>query len=402
MRVLQLSDVYFPRVNGVSTSIETFRRRLRELDVEVLLVAPRYGSEGDTDDVLRVAGRPVPGDPEDRLMRLRETAARASAIAAGGVDLIHVHTPFAAHLAGVHVARRLDLPVLVSYHTLFEEYARHYVRWLPRALTAACARAISRHQCQQAERVIAPSGQMRERLLSYGVTRPIDVLPTGVEGAHFAAGDRQRFRRAHDIPPGRPVALTVSRLAFEKNIGMLVEAVVHARRVCPDMLLLIAGQGPAEGDLKRQVERCGVADSIRFLGYLDRVQMLPDCYAAADLFVFASRTETQGLVLLEAMAAGTPVLALASMGASSILAGGRGCLRAPDDAGDFGRMIGDLLNHPEHLDDMSAAARQAATAWSAVAKAGQLYELYMRIGAGGRRKATRRQAWKARTKGRAA
>ena len=402
MRVLQLSDVYFPRINGVSTSIETFRRRLHACGVDSILVAPRYSGEPDADGILRVPGRPIPGDPEDRLMRLRETIHRASQVAAGGIDLIHVQTPFVAHLAGRHVARRLGLPLVVSYHTLFEEYFHHYVRWLPRTLTARFARSLSRRQCGQAECVIAPSAQMRERLLAYGVSRPIEVLPTGIECEEFARGDGARFRRDHDIAADRPVALTVSRLAFEKNIRMLIDAIRHARRICPQILLLIAGHGPAESALMRQVDTLGLGDSVRFVGYLDRARVLPDCYAAADLFVFASRTETQGLVLLEAMAAGTPVLALASMGASSILAGGRGCLRAPDDAGDFGRMIGDLLNHPEHLDDMSAAARQAATAWSAVAKAGQLYELYMRIGAGGRRKATRRQAWKARTKGRAA
>ncbi|MCB1914893.1 MAG: glycosyltransferase [Rhodocyclaceae bacterium] len=400
MRVLQLSDVYFPRINGVSTSIDTFRRRLREQDIDPVLVAPRYFGEPDAEGVVRVTGRTVPGDPEDRLMRLRETIARAAPIAASGVGLIHVQTPFVAHLAGRRLARKLGLPLVVSYHTLFEEYFHHYVRGVPRALTARIARAISRHQCAQAECVIAPSRQMRDRLLSYGVTRPIEVLPTGIECTDFAMGDGERFRRDHGIAPDRPVALTVSRLAFEKNIEMLVDATVHARRIRPDMLLLVAGHGPAEDALKHQVERLGLAESVRFVGYLDRLRVLPDCYAAADLFVFASRTETQGLVLLEAMAAGTPVLALPSMGARSILAGGRGCLGAPDDAAGFGRLVGDLLEHPQHLAEMSVAARRAAADWSASAMAGRLADLYRRVAAGPRCNPSRREHWKARTRGR--
>ena len=402
MRVLQLSDVYFPRINGVSTSIETFRRRLHECDVESILVAPRYFGEPDADGILRVAGRPVPGDPEDRLMSLRAAVHRASKVAAGGVDLIHVQTPFVAHLAGRHVARRFGLPLVVSYHTLFEEYFHHYVRWLPRVLTARFARSLSRRQCRQAECVIAPSAQMRERLLTYGVSRPIEVLPTGIECEEFARGDGARFRRDHDIAADRPVALTVSRLAFEKNIRMLIDAIRHARRICPQILLLIAGHGPAESALMRQVDTLGLGDSVRFVGYLVRARVLPVCYAAADLFVFASRTETQGLVLLEAMAAGTPVLALPSMGARSILAGGRGCLRAPDDVAGFGRMIGDLLSHPPHLAEMSLDARRSAAEWSASAMALRLAELYRRVATGPRKEQTRRDHWKARTRGRPA
>lgn len=401
MRVLQLSDVYFPRINGVSTSIETFRRRLHACGVDSILVAPRYSGEPDADGILRVPGRPIPGDPEDRLMRLRETIHRASQVAAGGIDLIHVQTPFVAHLAGRHVARRLGLPLVVSYHTLFEEYFHHYVRWLPRTLTARFARSLSRRQCGQAECVIAPSAQMRERLLAYGVSRPIEVLPTGIECEDFARGDGARFRRDHGIAADCPLALTVSRLAFEKNIGMLIDAIRHARRICPQILLLIAGHGPAEAALMRQ-NALGLAGSVRFVGYLDRARVLPDCYAAADLFVFASRTETQGLVLLEAMAAGTPVLALPSMGARSILAGGRGCLRAPDDAAGFGRLIGDLLSHPPHLAEMSREARRAAADWSASAMALRLAELYRRVATGPRQQQTRRDHWKARTRGRPA
>jgi len=124
LRVLMVSDVYFPRINGVSTSIETFRTALREHGVEVGLVAPRYGNEADTADIIRVPGRRLPRDPEDRLMAygpLRKTVLATAA----DYDLIHVQTPFAAHYAGLHAAKALAKPVLAPYHTLFEEYLQH-------------------------------------------------------------------------------------------------------------------------------------------------------------------------------------------------------------------------------------------------------------------------------------
>ena len=160
---------------------------------------------------------------------------------------------------------------------------------------------------------------MARRLTEYGVSRPLHVLPTGIPLACFSAGQRARFRQQHAIADERPVALYVGRAAHEKNIDFLIEALREALKKVPGLLLVIAGEGPALGHLRALVSRLGLAGSVLFVGYLDRQTELPDCYAAADLFAFASRTETQGLVLLEAMAAGLPVVALAEMGTCDIL-----------------------------------------------------------------------------------
>jgi glycosyltransferase involved in cell wall biosynthesis len=119
MRVMMVSDVYFPRVNGVSTSIETFRRTLSAHGVEVTLVVPRYGNEPDEPGIVRVAGRPVPGDREDRLVGWRAMQ-HAALVVGRECDLVHIQTPFIAHYAGLKAARTLGLPVVATYHTLFE------------------------------------------------------------------------------------------------------------------------------------------------------------------------------------------------------------------------------------------------------------------------------------------
>lgn len=375
MRILMVSDVYFPRVNGVSTSIETFRRTLADEGVEVRLVVPRYADEPDEAGVVRVAGRPVPGDREDRLVGWRAMH-RAVLEAARDCDLIHIQTPFVAHYAGVKAARQLGRPVVATYHTLFEEYLQHYAPWLPADWLKRQARAFSRRQCNALDAVIVPSSAMRERLTSYGVSVPPQVLPTGIPMRQFAAGDGPAFRYRHGILSTRPVALFVGRVAHEKNIGFLLDALSHARRSRPDLLLVVAGEGPAMPDLKARVKALGLRDAVEFIGYLDRRSELPGCYAAADVFVFASRTETQGLVLLEAMAAGLPVIALAEMGTTDILAPGRGAISPPAEPQAFGEALADFLNRPSAWRHLRREAPAYAAEWSDAAMAARLAGLY--------------------------
>lgn len=378
MRVLMVSDVYFPRVNGVSTSIETFRSGLAEQGIDVRLVVPRYGGEVDVAGIVRVDGHRVPADPEDRIVGWRAMH-RAVAEAAEGCDLVHIQTPFVAHFAGLAAARRMELPVLATYHTLFEEYLHHYVPIAPARWLRTAARHFSRRQCNALDGVVVPSTAMRDRLADYGVTAPMHVLPTGIPVSRFTGGDGAAFRERHGIAPERPVALFVGRVAHEKNIEFLIDAVATARGSVPDILLLVTGEGPARESLKAHVSAQGLADNVRFLGYLDRRHELPGCYAAADVFTFASRTETQGLVLLEAMAAGLPVIALSAMGTTDILGAGRGCIVPPDDTAAFGHMLAHFFNHRPVWGHLQREARDYAQEWSDAAMAERLASLYRTV-----------------------
>ena len=376
LRVLMISDVYFPRINGVSTSIETFRADLAAEGIQVRLIAPDYPERHDVAATWRVASRRIPFDPEDRLMHWRPLKQTAHHLAGEGIDLIHVQTPFAAHYAGTRTARRHGIPVLATYHTHFEEYIAHYLPALPRPWLRAAARRIATGQCNDLDAVVVPSRAMHRTLTDYGVTAPLHVLPTGIPVRHFAGGDGAAFRARHGIPAERPVALFVGRVAFEKSIDFLIIAMAAAVRLRPDLLLVIAGEGPALPALRRQAEQAGLDGSIRFVGYLDRERDLPDCYAAADVFAFASRTETQGLVLLEAMAAGLPVYALAEMGTRDILEAERGAVIAPSDPVAFGNGLAALIGNRYQLDVLAAEARDYALEWAAPARARQLAGLY--------------------------
>jgi 1,2-diacylglycerol 3-alpha-glucosyltransferase len=380
VRILMISDVSFPRVNGVSTSIATFRRQLHELGHTTALVAPAYATEASDDGpVVRVASRPVPLDPEDRLMSRRDLRAKLAALAGQRFDLIHVHTPFIAHYAGVEFARRMAVPVIETYHTYFEEYFHHYVPFLPRALLGFLARRLTVSQCAALDALVVPSQAMQSALEQYGVRTPMHVIPTGIDGARFHGGDGAAFRRRHGIGAGRPVLAHISRVAHEKNIDFILRALVLIVRAQPDVLLVVAGEGPALPHTRRLAQRLGIADHVLFVGYLDRGGELLDCYRAADLFVYASRTETQGLVLLEALALGVPVVSTAVMGTADVLRDVKGAVVAPDDEAAFAMTVANTLADPALRARLAERAPLDAAAWSARAMAERLESLYRQL-----------------------
>lgn len=379
MRVVMVSDVYFPRINGVSTAIQTYQRALRAQGVEVSLIAPDYGQAGSEPWITRVAARPVPGDPEDRLVRWGAMHDAVEHAVGSACDLVHVQTPFVAHYAGSRAARRHGVPVMATYHTLFEEYLKHYAPLVPSALLRGLARSFSRRQCNALDAVIVPSTAIHQRLGGYGVNTPMHVLPTGIPLPAPVPDGRRDFRQRFGIAPARPVALFVGRVAHEKNLGFLLDVVDRARNSVPDLLLVIAGEGPALPRLRQSVADRGLHDCVQFIGYLDRHSDLPACYAAADAFVFASRTETQGLVLLEAMAAGLPVVALAEMGTIDILGARRGALVPDDNPDAFAQALARLLRDPALRKQLAAEGRDYAGEWSDDRLAGKMADLYRKI-----------------------
>ncbi|WP_088700576.1 glycosyltransferase [Halomonas campaniensis] len=384
LKILMISDVYFPRVNGVSTSIASFRGALERLGHSVTLICPDYPvGQVDEPGVLRIHSRQVPGDPEDRMMRYRDLMALKPQLAAEAFDLIHVHTPFTAHYAGVALGRRLGLPVVATYHTLFEEYVHHYIRWLPRRWLQLAARRLSVHQCQQLDALVAPSQAMQQALTRYGVTTPTKVIPTGLSLESFChtqgTQDDSDFRAHYHLPQEAQLLLYVGRAAFEKNIDFLIDMLPKVLTEHPTARLIITGEGPAHDSLVQRAQEVGVADAVLFLGYLDRHGPLQAAYRAADVFVFASRTETQGLVLLEAMALGTPVVSTAMMGTLDVLKEGEGCLIAEDNHDDFAAKVNRLLNDETLRQQLAQRAQVYAASWHEDAKSENLVTLYRKL-----------------------
>jgi glycosyltransferase involved in cell wall biosynthesis len=312
-------------------------------------------------------------------MHWRALTRALDALPAGQFDLVHIHTPFLAHYAGVRFARRARLPCVATYHTFFEEYLHHYLPVLPHPLARFAARAFTRAQCAQVSALIAPSEPMRAVLADYGVTTPIHVLPTGLPADRFRDGDGAAFRAREGIAAERPLVTYVGRVAHEKNIAFLLEMFTQVLRVVPQAVLVIAGEGPARAALAARVHALGLDASVHFAGYLPRERELLDCYAAADVFVFASRTETQGLVLLEAMAQGAPVVSTAELGTRSVLTPSSGALVVPEERGAFATAVVRVLGDAALRATMAGRGRGYAHSWSSALMARRLAELYAEL-----------------------
>lgn len=367
-------------MNGVSTSIRSFRDDLARLGVDSTLVAPSYPQHTTFEGgVLRVPARPVPFDPEDGIMSWRALRQCLAKVPRERIDLVHIQTPFLAHYAGLQRARECGVPVVATCHTYFEDYLHHYMPLLPGFAGAWLARSVMARQLNAVDAVVSPSEPVRQRLLEYGVTRPIHVIPTGMTEDRFTPGDGARFRQQHGIEPDRPVVLNVGRVAHEKNLSFLLRMFAQVLRREPRALLVIAGEGPARAPLMREARDREIAHATRFVGNLDRQQGLNDCYAAANVFVFASRTETQGLVLLEAMAQSRPVVSTACLGTRSVLTMASGACVVDEHEGDFATAVVDVLHDADRARTMGEHARAWARQWSSLQLATRMAELYSEL-----------------------
>ena len=378
MNILFISDVFFPRVNGVSTSINTFATELRALGHQVTLIAPSYTDEDKQEEwIVRVPSHKIYFDPEDRLMNFGKLKALLPWIRDKHFDVIHIHTPFTAHYVGIHFGKKLDIPVVETYHTFFEDYLHHYLPFIPQFISRKLARTISRRQCNAVDGIVSPSKPMLDVLKQYGIKTPAEVVATGLDDSSFARVDGEHFRMSHDIPLAQPMLLFVGRVAHEKNIGFLLEMHVELIKKHPDALLVITGEGPAEESIKHSIDKLGISNKVRMIGYLDRSHELIACYKAADIFVFASKSETQGLVLLEAMAQGTAVVAIAELGTKSILIEGEGVLIAKDDINDFADKVSVLLSDDPKRQMIGKKGRQyAKEKWGAGVLAKKVAKFY--------------------------
>ncbi len=381
MKILFISDVYFPRINGVSTSINTFVKQMQSLGHEVHLIAPDYDvATQDEAWIKRIPARSIYFDPEDKLMKYGEAMKLLPELAQEKYDIVHVHTPFVAHYLGLKIAAELNIPCIETYHTFFEDYLHHYLPWVPTFMARGLARMISKRQCNTMDAIVAPSNPMLDVLRGYGVKVAAEVIPTGLQESSFKEADGKAFRLKHGIALDRPMLLYVGRVAFEKNIDFLLWMVKILCEECPDILLVVTGEGPAETSLHKLAKTISIEKHVKFIGYLDRETELNACYESADIFVFASKSETQGLVLLEAMAQGTPVVAIAELGTASILIEGQGALISGENTLEFAEKVHELLIYPEQRFELGKRAKQYALAkWTAKLQAERMIKFYSNI-----------------------
>jgi 1,2-diacylglycerol 3-alpha-glucosyltransferase len=356
MRIGFFSDTYTPQINGVVTSIKLFAEALERQGHEVYIFAPTPRQPTDGPRIVRIPSIPFALQPEMRVASIYSQHAYRLARRAK-LDVIHSHDPFAVGLFGLAVAKQFRLPYVHTYHTLYPEYV-HYV-WETR-FTRAMAERLSREFCDQCDLVLAPSTKIERALAEWGVTAPVELLPTGVDAKRFSKRDPEAaaaLRKRFGIPEGDRLLTFVGRIGLEKNLDLLVEAI--ARVKTPGARLLIVGNGPYRGDLDAHIAALGVTDRVTFTGYLQGDEVAA-AYAASDAFFFASLSETQGLVVAEAMASGLPVVAVQDLAVGDAVTDGVNGFLTLERPASLAEAADRVLTDPSLRASMGAASLQRA------------------------------------------
>lgn len=377
MRVGLFTNNYLPFRGGVTTAVETLREGLEASGHGVWIFAP--GTSTPVDDsprVFRYPAVPAPTYPgfslpcpiSPRLGRLAERI---------GLDVVHAQHPFLLGVTARRLARRLDRPLVFTYHTRYEKYA-HYVPLPERAVAAIAVRLACRF-ANTADLVVAPSEHMASTLRARGVRAPIAVVPTGVPLDVFSPGDAARARRELGLPTNVPICLYVGRLDREKSVERVLDAFAAVADAVSDSHLVLVGQGTHEPALRRHAAASHVAGRIHFHGGMARAS-LPQYYRAADLFMFASETETQGLVLAEAHASGLPAVAVRASGVDEVVQDGEtGVLTKAETSELSDAAIGLLLDHDRRAAMGQAARRVAAERFCATGQVKAMVGQYKRL-----------------------
>ncbi len=359
MRIGLFSDAYLPEISGVTTTVSWLKEELERLGHEVYVYVPAYKGHREIDDhVIRFPSGRFAFHKASRVALPYSLEASRSF---GRLDIVHSHTPFSMGLAAIGAATRHRIPHVHTYHTHLMEDRRYLPRPLrpPERETERIIAAF----CNRCTAVTAPSTPIKEELTRYGVTRPIHVFPFGVKLALFHQEPIWSPREALEIPVEVPLFLYVGRLAMEKNLPFLLRAFGKIRSEDPRAVLVLAGDGPKRAELEGLVEESGLREAVRFAGFLAHPQLV-DLYKAADLFLFSSKTETQGLVLVEAMAGGVPAVAIGALGVLDVVQDGVNGLLAPEEEGAFARAALDLMADPETYARLRDGALQTAEALS--------------------------------------
>ncbi|HEX7878129.1 MAG TPA: glycosyltransferase [Candidatus Eisenbacteria bacterium] len=374
LKIAFFTDTWHPSHNGVVTSTTTFRQDMIDLGHQVHVFAPAAPGLDPEPGVTRVASLPFPAEPNCRValpfprsLLVKFTRSR--------FDIIHTQTPFGLGLWGAALARVARRPLVHTYHTFFAEYS-HYLK-VGEEFGRAFAVQYSRLYCNRCRAIVVPSPEFIDVLRSYRITTRIEVIPTGLRLPERLP-DKPEARRRLGLEPGTRQLLYVGRLAREKSVAEVLDAVATLHRTDPTLRLALVGDGPFRDELEQQVERLGLGNVVRFVGGIPHEEVW-HWYAASDLFLFASQTETQGLVVAEALSAGLPVVAMRGPGVRDFVKPMNGGLLTEPDAADFLAAIRRVLADDEGRATMGRLGRAAAAQWSSRYQAERLIELYRRL-----------------------
>ncbi|MGP9537518.1 glycosyltransferase family 4 protein [Brachybacterium sp. AOP43-C2-M15] len=382
LRVLLTTDWWEPVVNGVVASVQTLRRELIALGCEVRVLTLSQGFRTRHEPGVYRIGSVSAGMVYDRArIGMPGNRRMLRDILRWGPDVIHSQCEFSTYVWAKRIARTLSVPLVHTYHTIYEDYTHYYSpsRTVGRKVVAS----FSRHALAGTDAVIVPTAKVSRLLSEYGVRRPVQVIPTGLDLQRFrpAADEAERadaraLRARLGIDPGQTVLLSVCRLAKEKNLDEVLDMVAAADR--RDAVLVLVGGGPYRTELEERARSLGIEDRVRFAGVVEPSEV-QRWYRMGDVFVGASLSETQGLTFIEALACGLPLLCRRDPSLSSVVVEGRTGWQF-EDAAQFTEHLSALLDDPRRRGQMARAAVEHARATCGAAEFGRrVLDVYQQV-----------------------
>mgnify|MGYP005847200821 CR=1 FL=1 len=361
LKVMMFTNNYLPFIGGVPISIERLRRGLITLGHKILIVAPKYSDTQDQEDVVRLAPLLPLGRHKEFLLANIFSWKLYRRTFQFRPDLIHVHHPFWLGSVGLFLARRLKIPVVYTYHTRLEQYA-HYVPLPGPLFRNLVSHQLLRHFANRCDSVVVPTESVEDYLRLIGIKKPIYVQPTGINFDSFQSVPEQAIQelRTQLGLTEEKIFISISRLSKEKNIDFIIDAMeALLKNQLQPFRLLILGDGPERPRLEARLAQAGLAEKVILLGQVPPEEIATYCQLG-DLFLFASRSETQGMVILEAMAAGMPVVAVRSSGIDDLVHNGMNGFKTPLDTKQWTDRISQLLTDEKFRQTLSQNARRFA------------------------------------------
>ncbi|HEY8890962.1 MAG TPA: glycosyltransferase family 4 protein [Clostridium sp.] len=312
MNIGIFTDTYYPQVSGVVTSTIILRNELIKLGHNVTIITVTHPDMEQQEGIIRLPSIPFFLLPSQRVGMIysRKIMTKIKKLE---LDIIHTQTEFSIGIFGRIVAKRLDIPVVHTYHTMYEDYIHYVSHGIMLKPASQFAKKVSKLYCRDCSAIIVPTIKVKEALEQYGLTRHIDVIPTGVNIEPFKRSNYDEElikdeKKSFGINVAQPVVLFIGRIAKEKSIDIIINSMKELIRRIPNCKLLIVGDGPERENLEELASNLGVEESVIFTGEKPWAE-IGRYYQMGDVFVGASLTETQGLTFTEAMAAQIPVVA---------------------------------------------------------------------------------------------
>ncbi len=351
-------NYYTPSKGGMETSVINLSKGLEEKGHEVFIFAPKYPNYKDKEkNIFRYKSIrfnyggyfyviPVPFGSE-----MKETVKELK------LDVLHSHQPYSLGSEAMKFSKELDIPLVFTYHIKYEDYS-HYIPLIPDSISKKYIRKVTVGYSNKCDVVISPSTAIKKLLEDHGIKTLIKIIPSGINIDNFAndTGKREEIREKYQIKQDEIVLITACRLTKEKNLKFLVNSFARIAQKENNVKFMIVGDGAVKKGLEKMAEEFGIKDRVIFTGLVDRTSIV-DLYQASDIFIFASKTETQGLVAVEAMAAGNPVVAVRASGIEDIVKDKEDGFLTSESGKEFARNVLKIVRDDDLRSKMSANAK---------------------------------------------